>query len=152
MDHLILTDPLTIKLDTVVWRLVQVKDILEAELNAIVPATKGGVMVIERCSEVSNKPMTVVHSHFLAMEKAVKVRSADMVLIDIHAHLLLDMIHILLTNELSIDVETTAMLEGRVEIGWTHQFAFDTSMAAFMVISFEVLNNDWVTWTNFKAV
>lgn len=38
MDHLILTDPLPIKLDTVVWRLVQVEDILEAELNTIVPA------------------------------------------------------------------------------------------------------------------
>ena len=152
MDHLILTDPLTVELDAVVWRLVQVKYILKAELNTIVPAAKGGVMVIERRSEVSDQSVSIVHCYFLAMEKAVEVRSADMVLINVHAHLLLDVIHIFLTNELTIDMETTAMLEGRVEISRTHQFTMGTSIATFMVISFEVLNNNWVTGANFKAV
>ena len=75
-----------------------------------------------------------------------------MVLINVHAHLLLDVIHIFLTNELTIDMETTAMLEGRVEISRTHQFTMGTSIATFMVISFEVLNDNWVTGANFKAV
>ena len=68
MDHLILADPLTVELDAVVWRLVQVKYILKAELNTIVPAAKGGVMVIERRSEVSDQSVSIVHCYFLAME------------------------------------------------------------------------------------
>ena len=152
MDHFILADPLTIKLNTVVWRLVQVKDILEAELNAVMPAAKGRVMVIERRGEFSFNPVSIVHCYFLTMEKAVKIRSADMVLINVHAHLLLDVIHVLLTNELTIDIETTSMLEGRVEISWTHQLTVSASMTTFMVISFEVLNNNWITRANFEAV
>ena len=152
MDHLILTDPLTVELDAVVWRLVQVKYILKAELNTIVPAAKGGVMVIERRSEVSFQPASIMHSYFIAMEETVEVRSADMVLINVHAHLLLDVVHILFAYELSINTEATTMLEGRVEISRTHQFTMGTSIATFMVISFEVLNNNWVTGANFKAV
>ena len=136
MDHLILTDPLAIELDTVVWRLVQVKDILEAELNAIVHTAKGRMMVVERRSEVRDQPVPIVHSYLLSMEKAVKILSADMILINVHAHLFLDMIHILLANELSIDTETTSMLEGRVEIGRTHQFTLGVSVAIFVIISF----------------
>ena len=152
MDHFVLADPLTIELDTVVWRLVQVKYILEAELNAVMPAAKGRVVVIERRGKVSFQPMSIVHSYFFTMEKAVKISSADMVLINVHAHLLLDVIHILLTNELSIDIETTSMLEGRVEISRTHQLTLSTSITIFMVIGFEVFDNNWVTRAYFKAV
>ena len=109
-------------------------------------------MVIERRSEVSFQPASIVHSYFLAMEQAVEVRSADMVLINVHAHLLLDVVHILLADEFSINTEATAMLEGRVEISWTHQFTVGISVATFLVIGFKVFNNNWVTRANFKAV
>ena len=93
-------------------------------------------MVVERRSEVRDQPVPIVHSYLLSMEKAVKILSTDMILINVHAHLFLDMIHILLANELSIDTETTSMLEGRVEIGWTHQFTLGVSVAIFVIISF----------------
>jgi len=155
MDHLLLAEPLTGKHDAVMRWLVQVQDVLEAELNALMGAAKSRVAVVDGCGEVSLQDVTVVHLNLFTVEETVHVESADVVRVGIDALVVRDVSHILFTDELVMDAEAAAVVEGVIEVTRAHQGAMLVPVAVMgsvltvgeggfvvLVLVAKVLNND----------
>ena len=112
VDHLVLTDPLIGEHDAVVRLLVQIDDILEADIETFMVTAKSAKFVVRfRSRELSKEGMTIMHLNGLAMEEVHEVDIANLVMLDIDAHVLQDFIHVFLADELLIHLEAATVME-----------------------------------------
>ena len=153
MNHLILADPLLRKFDTIMWCLVQLKDVFQAELHSFVFTAEGRVWIVVRGGEIDGKMMSIVSDNIFSSKQVIEIMIANMILIDINTHCISNEIHILLTNELVVDSEAISMSESAIEVFWAHLFATMTHQAAVLgLFSLQMFDNHWIIGTYLKAV
>jgi hypothetical protein len=63
-----------------------------------------------------------------------------------------DRIHVVLTDELRTNFETSAVVKSTVKIVWAHYFIVLIHMTAFRYVLVHIFNYNWVRWTNLKFV
>ena len=63
-----------------------------------------------------------------------------------------DRIHVVLTDELRTNFETSAVVKSTVKIVWAHYFIVLINMTAFRYVLVHIFNYNWVRWTNLKFV
>ena len=95
----------------------------------------------------------------ISLEKTVKIFVADLVvnqvlilIFNFNAHVLDDRIHVILTDELRANFETSAVLKGTVKIVWAHYFVVFIHVTSFRYVLMHIFNHNRVRWTNFKFV
>ena len=95
----------------------------------------------------------------ISLEKTVKIFVADLVvnkvlilIFNFNAHVLDDRIHVILTDELRANFETSAVLKGTVKIVWAHYFIVLIDVTSFRYVLMHIFNHNRVRWTNFKFV
>ena len=95
----------------------------------------------------------------ISLEKTVKIFVADLVvnqvlilIFNFNAHVLDDRIHVILTDELRANFETSAVLKGTVKIVWAHYFVVLIHVTSFRYVLMHIFNHNRVRWTNFKFV
>ena len=95
----------------------------------------------------------------ISLEKTVKIFVADLVvnqvlilIFNFNTHVLDDRIHVILTDELRANFETSAVLKGTVKIVWAHYFVVLIHVTSFRYVLMHIFNHNRVRWTNFKFV
>ena len=95
----------------------------------------------------------------ISLEKTVKIFVADLVvnqvlilIFNFNTHVLDDRIHVILTDELRANFETSAVLKGTVKIVWAHYFIVLIDVTSFRYVLMHIFNHNRVRWTNFKFV
>ena len=69
-----------------------------------------------------------------------------------NTHVLDDRIHVVLTDELRTNFETSAVFESTVKIVWAHNFIVLIHVTAFWYVLVHIFNYNGVRWTNFEFV
>ena len=95
----------------------------------------------------------------ITLKKTVKIFVADLMMNEVlilifnfNTHVLDDRIHVILTDELRTNFETSPVFESTVEIVWTHNLIVLVHVTSVRYVLVHIFNYNRVRWTNFEFV
>ena len=75
------------------------------------------MVVVVRLGKVGHEAVTVMHGDLLTMEQIDQIVIADVIVLDVNTEItFFDTIDVLLANELMVNLETAAVLEGFMQL------------------------------------
>ena len=157
MDHLVLANPLVCIHYTIMRWLVQVNDILEADIEALVMTAEAGYFVVTCDRELCLQMVAIVHLDFLALEELVKLVMANVVVLNLNAHPIHDVLQVFLADKLLTDLEAATMAEGILQVFLRHTLdtvvcIFPASWLKVLRLRLEVLNDNRVARADLESV
>ena len=136
---------------------IKLSQLLYAKFNTLMKSTHVTVVLLWRrklCFE-----SILAHLNVISLKKTVKIFVADLMMnqvliliFNFNAHVLDDRIHVVLTDELRTNFETSSVVESTVKIVWAHNFIVLIHMTAFRYVLVHIFNYNWVRWTNLEFV
>ena len=136
---------------------VKLSKLLYAKFNTLMKSTHVTVVLLWRrklCFE-----SILAHLNVISLKKTVKIFVADLMMnqvliliFNFNAHVLDDRIHVVLTDELRTNFETSAMFKCTVKIVWAHNFIVLIHVTALRYMLVHIFNDNGVRWTNFEFV
>ena len=132
LEHLVLAFPLTLDHHTVVWLLIKVLDVLDAEINSLMSSAH-----VSKCHvlsvHLSANNLSVIEMNWLSLEERVEFLSTDMSAMDNVASSLKHVVHVFLADELEASLDTARVLECQVHgMLWANQFTRQGTIVASM--------------------
>ena len=67
-------------------------------------------------------------------------------------HVLDDRIHVVFTDELRTNFETSSVFKGTIKVVWAHHFVVLIHVTSFRYMLMHIFNYNRVRWTNFEFV
>ena len=157
MDHLILADPLICIHHAVMRLLVEIDDVLEANVVTLVVATQTRVRVMACFGEVSMQMVTVVHLDLVPLEQLLKLFIANGVVLNIDTHCLHNVINVLLANEHMIDLEAATMDKQLCHFVLVHTLSvtvvvLPASMTQVLRLRLQMFNDYRLAWADVETI